>query len=76
MILNSEIREDNLTQEQRANTIGAFWVIVAKELMGETVCKARIVCRGDMESIVIKTDSTTTAKPSERILLSVAASKC
>ena len=72
----SEVREDNLTPEQRNNTIGALWVIVAKELMGETVCKARIVCRGDMESIEIKTDSPTIAKPSERILLSVAASKC
>ena len=71
----SEIIEDSLTPEQKENIIGALWVIVAKELLGETVCKARICCRGDMETIEIKTDSPTIAKPSERILLSVAACK-
>ena len=70
-----EVREDLLTQEQRGNMIGSIWVVVNKELMGETVCKARICCRGDMETIEIKTDSPTISKPSERLLLTVAASK-
>ena len=70
-----EIREDLLTQEQRGNMIGSLWVIVNKELMGETVCKARICCRGDMETIEIRTDYLTKSKPIERLLLTVAASK-
>ena len=40
----SEIREDQLTDEQKNNVIGSIWVIVNKELLGETVCKARICC--------------------------------
>ena len=71
----SELREDLLTEAQKNNMIGSLWVIVNKELMGETICKARICCRGDMESVDIKTDSPTISKASERILLTVAASK-
>ena len=71
----SEIRGDKLSPSQEKNEIGSLWVIVNKELMGETVCKVRICCRGDMESIEIKTDSPTISKAGERILLTVAASK-
>ena len=70
-----EIREDRLSPSQKGNVIGSIWVIVNKELMGETVCKARICCRGDMESLEIRTDSPTICKASERMLLTVAASK-
>ena len=71
----NEVREDQLSSSQRENVIGSIWVIVNKELMGETVCKARICCRGDMESVEIRTDSPTICKASERLLLTVAASK-
>ena len=70
----TEVREDRLSEEQKENVIGSLWIVVNKELLGETVCKARICCRGDMEKIEIKTDSPTVAKASERILLTTAAS--
>jgi hypothetical protein len=70
-----EIPESELNDEQKMNVIRSTWVVVMKQLLGETICKARICARGDMEIIKVKTDAPTIAKLSARLLLSVVASK-
>ena len=50
-----EIAENKLNDEQKANVIRSTWVVVMKQLLGETVCKAKICARGDMEIIEVKT---------------------
>ena len=41
-----EIAENKLNDEQKANVIRSTWVVVMKQLLGETVCKARMCQRG------------------------------
>ena len=64
-----EIPENELNDEQKTNMIWSTWVIAMKKLIGETIYKARICARGDMETIKVKTDAPTISKPSARLLL-------
>ena len=70
-----EINEKDLNNEQKLNIIRATWVIAMKEVMQKTICKARLCARGDEETLDVKTDSPTVSKLSERIFLSICASK-
>ena len=70
-----EIEESLLSELQASNVIRSLWVIVSKDLMGETVTKARLVCRGNEETVDIQTSSPTASRLSLRLLLSTAATK-
>ena len=70
-----EIEESLLSEIQSQNIIRSLWVIVSKDLMGKTVTKARLVCRGCEETVDVETSSPTASRLSLRLLLSTAASK-
>ena len=70
-----EVREAKLTPSQRSNMIASTWAIVDKGTAGDSVIKARLCARGDLEKVEIRTDSPTTSKASIRLTLTIAASQ-
>ena len=54
--------------------IGTCWVITPKVIEGKDSFKARLVCRGDQEQVVVPTDSPTCSKSGLRMFLATAVS--
>ena len=61
--------------EQKKKVIRSIWVLVRKEVMGNSKVKARLVARGDMEEKTFKVDSPTASQTSRRLVLSIAATR-
>ena len=70
-----EVEENLLNELQKNNVIRSLWVIVSKDLMGETVTKARLVCCGNEETVEFETASPTATRLSLRMCITTAASK-
>ena len=70
-----EVKERELSRDQKSNIIASTWAIVNKGTTDEPVIKARLCARGDLEQVEIRTDSPTTSKASIRLTLSIAASQ-
>ena len=70
-----EVEEDMLTEVQNDNKIRSLWVVVNKDLMGESVTKARLCCMGCDETAEVETTSPTATRISVRMLLTIAATK-
>ena len=62
---------DDVGQE----TLSGRWVCTRKTVNGETFPKARFVVKGFQEESSIPADSTTASKESNRLILSIMASK-